>query len=99
MEKDYARAHAVDERGVGGDDRVVGRRPARHDLAHEVVVALDRELAAFHAEAPERLVLRQEKRLAFEDVGAQRPAGAAALDRGRGVDLPGPPGAAGYPAF
>ena len=88
VEQDHAGTHLVDERGVGGDDRIVGRRPARHDLAHEVVVAVDRELAALHAEAAERLVLRQEQRLALEDVGVHRPARAAALDGVGVVDVP-----------
>src|SRR5207247_2231997 len=99
MEQDHARTHLVDERGVRGDDRVVGRRPARHDLAHEVVVALDRELAALHAEASERLVLRQEERLALENVGIHGPAGAAALDRVGVVDVPALPYEPVEPAF
>src|SRR6266571_3395799 len=48
VEEDHARAHLVDERGVSADDRLVGRRPARHVLLDEIVVALDRELAVRH---------------------------------------------------
>ena len=36
----------VDQRGVGRDDRCVGVGPARHDLLGEIVVGLDRKLAA-----------------------------------------------------
>ncbi len=43
----------VDQRGIGGDDRVVGVEPARHDLLHEIVVGLDRKLGA-----RQRLALR-----------------------------------------
>ena len=44
----YARANLVDQRHVGGDDRLVGREPARHRLLHVVVIRLDRKLRARH---------------------------------------------------
>src|SRR5213075_1733724 len=40
VKQDHARADAIDERRIRSDDGVVGRGPAWHHLAHEVVVAL-----------------------------------------------------------
>src|SRR5688500_96293 len=48
MDEHHAWAYLVHQFGIGGDDRIVGRGPARDSLLREVVVAFRRELAAGH---------------------------------------------------
>src|SRR5947209_18559211 len=56
------------------EERRVGKECRSRWPAHQVEKDVDRELAALHAEAAERRVLRQEQRLALADVGVHRPA-------------------------
>src|SRR5258707_6442181 len=92
MEQDYAGADPVHQRGVRGDDGVVRGGPARHALLDEVLVFLDRKLAARHgffrriaagavadAKALPGIRRREEYRLALDDVRIHRPARAPAL--------------------
>src|SRR5260221_6732095 len=55
VKEDDTRTHAIDERDICADDRLVGRRPARHALLHEIVVGLDRELHVRHQLALRRV--------------------------------------------
>src|SRR5881396_274509 len=48
VKENHAGTDLVHQRGVGADDRLVGGRPARHALLHEIVVDLDRELHVGH---------------------------------------------------
>src|SRR6267378_209038 len=48
VKENHAGAHAIHQRRIRADNRLVGRRPARHVLLHETVVGLDRELAGRH---------------------------------------------------
>ena len=104
VQQQHAGADLVDQREIGGDDRVVGGEPARHRLLHVILVGLDRELAAGQQLAlgrigvPRALAVADAEALERILIGQEdrlrrphvgrRKAGAAALHRVGDVGVP-----------
>src|SRR5262249_18901537 len=100
---EHAGTNSINELIVSRLDRVVGRGPARHDLANEIVIGLERKLAAriwlalgrVIVPAPRRTetpghpggIDPEKHRLTCEHF-RHRPAGTAALDRVRHIAVP-----------